>query len=1537
MFGWALLKLWGSLRADTFTWPEPRDPVAAGERIRRLGALPAEELLRTIDGEGGPRHEPLSADLVALAAGAGVGWHDAETAGAMAEVLAAVGMGLAASGEGRDALETGDRIQIEAHVLRGIAADRARDSEEAHRQFARADHRGSAAGHPIAVALGRIGMLATAESIPAADDLQGAVDRALEPLEGLAPGPALEEVRRATRARVSAREAASRWWASAGRASARRRLERWLYQHRDGGPEELVRALLPGLARSVAEEDGRVADRARVLDEAFAAHPRFALFRGALGRLYYDVGRPALAVEVLEPLYAARPGDRSTAVRLALAYDSAGRGEQAVPVLRAHLSEPPLPEDEAVLTVLVGILRDLGSPEYAVWDAHLARIRGDAGMIEMLPTAVRSRLAQQPAPARLLARFEDGTLTIDPGAASLSRSQMQAHLLAALYGGSPNGGEMLAGLAERDPAMGAEVAGLLGVAPDAPDAPAAAADRADVDEILRRGDEHFQRRELTQAEACYRQARELDPDSAMALLWLGDVHYARQEKSVARVYFEESLATEETPMAWRFLGDTLAAEPTTVERARACYQRALAMDPGYGGARQGLARLPPAPEPAPAPAALAVPLPEPAPVLEPAPPPGPAPAPGPAQAPVAAEPIPGPARAPEPVPEPVARPARPRRNAAPPPEEPQRDPAFERLSASGVLAHVPEKLEAVMREKDPSIPELLDSLEDDEAFARWQEWWLPEHFGYVYTGLWSLAWQWSAKAGNTRRALLMAQRQAQIAESLKSQWGGDTAEGAGKALLVTTALEHVASILGDLGRYDEAYAVLRRAETWLETDRVERERVGRPLEGMLGGYMEEGNPRVELYQRLAGAAERCGAQEAAAGHRRQADEWREEGPRSDQERILRMIYESVVSLREGDADRAFRFLDLALPLAQREAAWSTVKQILAFVHHSRAKALSELGLERTALQHLAEARACNAGNADRLSADWRVTAGILGKRPALGDPLEAYEHVLHLSGVPGRDGDPLLWRPRRVPGEPVRIEHPERAWAVIGPMARAAWDTGEPETAAAVLELGVDLADLVRAQQTDPALRRRIQDERADVYELLTRYRVDGYGSTEAAFTVSERLRARSLLDAMSTAELRAPTGVPGELLAREAALLRERTAVEQAPHTDWALHHDIGRKLAAVWTAIAERCPAAEEYVAIRRATVTAPGAVLEELAGERVVVASYAQLGDGRTVLFTLDPRHGLAVTGIDADGERMLRFIADNLGSAGRVREMAIDMPGLFQQVLGPLVAPLKGLTAPGDTVLICPTGALHNVPFHALSPDGGATLLDRNPVGYLPSVSLLRTLGHRTAGNGRGAVVLGDPGGDLPHARSEARLLGARLGTDPLIGEAATRERVLRDMAGAEILHAACHASFQDDDPLASGLLLADGVLTGHDILRQNWHGVRLAVLSACETGLGRTGRTDETLGLSRALLFAGVRSLIMSLWRVPDAATASIMGDFHDLTLSGERPDQALRTAMLAARDRPGGDRLDRWAAFCLLGEWRAPHPTGKGAPHAGHR
>lgn len=92
---------------------------------------------------------------------------------------------------------------------------------------------------------------------------------------------------------------------------------------------------------------------------------------------------------------------------------------------------------------------------------------------------------------------------------------------------------------------------------------------------------------------------------------------------------------------------------------------------------------------------------------------------------------------------------------------------------------------------------------------------------------------------------------------------------------------------------------------------------------------------------------------------------------------------------------------------------------------------------------------------------------------------------------------------------------------------------------------------------------------------------------------------------------------------------------------------------------------------------------------------------------------------------------------------------------------------------------------------------------------------------------------------------------------------------------------------------------------------------LVVLSACDTGRGRiTG--DGVIGLSRSLITAGVPSVIVSLWSVPDAPTASLMTQFYQNLKQNPDKAQALRQAMLTTMKQHPNPR--KWAAFTLIGE-----------------
>lgn len=120
---------------------------------------------------------------------------------------------------------------------------------------------------------------------------------------------------------------------------------------------------------------------------------------------------------------------------------------------------------------------------------------------------------------------------------------------------------------------------------------------------------------------------------------------------------------------------------------------------------------------------------------------------------------------------------------------------------------------------------------------------------------------------------------------------------------------------------------------------------------------------------------------------------------------------------------------------------------------------------------------------------------------------------------------------------------------------------------------------------------------------------------------------------------------------------------------------------------------------------------------------------------------------------------------------------------------------------------------------------------------------------------------------------------------------------------------------------------DGYLTTAEVAWLDLSGCELAVLSACDTGLGRPESGEGLLGLRRAFLVAGARSVISSLWSVGDQATAQLMDVFYsNLWQQGLGKAEALRQAQLTmiARARAAQDPVDpyRWGAFVLDGDWR---------------
>jgi CHAT domain-containing protein len=151
----------------------------------------------------------------------------------------------------------------------------------------------------------------------------------------------------------------------------------------------------------------------------------------------------------------------------------------------------------------------------------------------------------------------------------------------------------------------------------------------------------------------------------------------------------------------------------------------------------------------------------------------------------------------------------------------------------------------------------------------------------------------------------------------------------------------------------------------------------------------------------------------------------------------------------------------------------------------------------------------------------------------------------------------------------------------------------------------------------------------------------------------------------------------------------------------------------------------------------------------------------------------------------------------------------------------------------------------------------------------------------------------------------------------LAEQATLNVLQEKGAASDFIHIATHGYFRNDNPLFSGVRLGDGNLQVYDLYHLSLP-AELITLSGCATGLNATARGDELLGLQRGLLYAGARSLLLTMWDVNDRSTAQFMQLFYQKLLEGTDRAKALQTAAVQLREEYPHPYY--WAPFLLVGK-----------------
>lgn len=488
----------------------------------------------------------------------------------------------------------------------------------------------------------------------------------------------------------------------------------------------------------------------------------------------------------------------------------------------------------------------------------------------------------------------------------------------------------------------------------------------------------------------------------------------------------------------------------------------------------------------------------------------------------------------------------------------------------------------------------------------------------------------------------------------------------------------------------------------------------------------------------------------------------------------------------------------------------------------------------------------------------------------------------------------------------------------IGHLQRAA---GDRDSARRSFEQALAATEHQRAALPGDEFRTAYGAGRRSAPEALVALALD-HGDGCELLAASEAARAQALRVGLDRAGAEADEPLPE----RDRwhwlhAQWRHALAAGDAPRAE-ALH-PLLRDAEGAWMEAARRARAASPSGDSPLAGMPEPEALVEALAPGQALV-SYVQAGERLVACVVTRAgvrRVDLHGQGIDERIQR-LRLQVDTLRhNAPLLHRHAVQLTertrhhlaSLHAQLWAPLAPALQGI----GQVIVVPHRALHYLPFCALF-DGQRYLVEELSTSMAPSAALWLA-GRQGRTPPARVLALGHGGRALPHVRTEVQAVGAAFEGQAMLrlDDEATLPALRAGLAGADVLHLACHAEFRADNPAFSALHLADGPLTLRDAAALPLAG-RLVTLSACETGLSTVAPGDEQLGLVRGFLLAGAPTVVASLWTVDDAATAELMADFYHRLRAGSAAAEALRAAQCRALAEHANPYF--WAAFVVHGQ-----------------
>jgi CHAT domain-containing protein len=292
-------------------------------------------------------------------------------------------------------------------------------------------------------------------------------------------------------------------------------------------------------------------------------------------------------------------------------------------------------------------------------------------------------------------------------------------------------------------------------------------------------------------------------------------------------------------------------------------------------------------------------------------------------------------------------------------------------------------------------------------------------------------------------------------------------------------------------------------------------------------------------------------------------------------------------------------------------------------------------------------------------------------------------------------------------------------------------------------------------------------------------------------------------------------------------------------------------------------------------------------------------------------------------------------------------------LYRILLEPAVPFLKG-----DKVIISPDNILSYLPFETLvteefrSPEllyrEAPFALKKYRFSYIYSVTLSSETQERSRSL-RNTLVAFAPSYDgmvledsllvswpnlrgeirsLPFAALESEDAVEQCGGEAYLADEATEEAYKREAGKYDIIHLAMHTLINDRDPAYSKMIFSDsgdgtddGMLNTYEVYSVPVNAM-MVVLSSCNTGVGKLVSGEGILSLARGFLYAGSRSVVMSMWAVEDNSASQVVGSFYKNMRSGQTKSTALRSARLKflRTASQGGSHPYFWSSMVIFGD-----------------